>query len=303
VVDVDFAGVTFPDLLQTRGLYQVKRDLPFVPGAEAGGRVRVAPAGCGMRPGDRVAVLTADGAWQEVVVAEPARVLPLPDALPAERAAGMLVNHLTAHFALCRRASARPGESVLVHGAGGGLGTAALELCRALGLSTIAVVSSDRKAEAARRAGAGHVVSAEGWLQAVRAYTAGRGVDVVLDPVGGERFTDSLRSLAPEGRLVVLGFAGGGIPSVKVNRLLLRNTAVLGAGWGEIVAQEPGYLRRQWDELRALVQDGRLTVSAPEVHPLSDAAEVLRRIERREAVGKSVLRVRPTVSLSRGTEN
>ncbi|HJQ47210.1 MAG TPA: NADPH:quinone oxidoreductase family protein [Amycolatopsis sp.] len=292
LVDLTAAGVAFPDLLQCQGAYQVRRELPCTLGAEAAGVVREAPPESGFTSGQRVAVLTSDGAWQQVVAVEPGMVLPLPDGVSDEIAAGLPTNYLTGVFALRRRAKVEPGETVLVHGAAGGVGVAALNLCRAWGLRAIAVVSDERKAKVAAAAGADHVVLVEGWLDAVREYTRGRGVNVVIDPVGGDRFTDSLRSLAPEGRVVVLGFTGGAIPTVKVNRLLLNNTSVLGAGWGEILQQDPAHLRHSWNQLYPLLEDGRLQVTEPEVRPLAEAADALRALANRSAVGKIVLSLR-----------
>lgn len=292
VVDLDAAGVSYPDLLRSKGLYQARNEVPYVPGAEAAGVVRSAPEGSGFTPGQRVAVMVADGSWQQVVAVHPRMVFPLPDSVPTLSAAGMLTNYLTAHFALRRRAKAESGETVLVHGAAGGVGTATLCLCRALGLRSIGVVSDQRKADAARAAGADVVVKVDGWLEAVREHTGGRGVDIVLDPVGGDRFTESLRSLAPEGRLVVVGFTGGDIPTLKVNRLLLRNIAVLGAGLAELLAHDPEYPGRQWAELRPLLADGPLTVSEPTVYELADAAKALSELDSRAVVGKIVLRTR-----------
>jgi len=292
LVELDAAGVSFPDLLQSQGLYQIKRELPCVLGTEGAGTIRAAPADSGFTAGQRVAVLASAGAWQQVVAVDPASVLPLPDRVPLTAAAGLPLNYLTGHFALWRRAKAEPGETVLVHGAAGGVGVAALNLCRAWGLRAIAVVSDERKAKVAAAEGADHVVFADGWLDAVREYTGGRGVNIVLDPVGGDRFTDSLRSLAPEGRVVVLGFTGGGIPTVKVNRLLLNNISVIGAGWGEVLRQEPGYARRQWDQLYPLLADGRLRVTEPEVRPLAQAADALEALANRTVTGKLVLSLR-----------
>lgn len=263
VVDLDAAGVSYPDLLRSKGEYQERNEVPYVPGAEAAGIVRSTPAGTGLQPGQRVAVLTPTGAWQETVAVHPHEVFALPEGVSTVTAAGILANYLTSHFALTRRARAVAGEVVLVHGAGGGIGTAALGLCRAMGLHSIAVVSGPDKAAAAHAAGADVVVGVDGWLDSVREHTHGRGVDIVLDPVGGDRFTDSVRSLAPEGRLVVLGFVGGDIPVVKVNRLLLRNAAVLGAGLAELFAHDPRYPQRQWQELSGLLSAGQLVVPPP----------------------------------------
>ncbi|WP_024793957.1 NADPH:quinone oxidoreductase family protein [Tomitella biformata] len=290
LVDLHAAGVCFPDLLQTTGSYQMARELPCVLGLEGAGIVRHAPADSGLNRGDRVAVLTtAGGSWQQTVAVEPADVFPLPDAVSLTAGSGFLVNYLTVHFALDERARYRAGETVLVHGAAGGVGIAALHVAAALGLETIAVVSTPEKAAVAAASGATHVVLLDGWKDQVRQLTGGRGVDIILDPVGGDRFTDSLRSLAPNGRLVVLGFTGGEIPTVKVNRLLLGNTSVLGAGWGEYLRTNPGYLARQWESLYPLLESGTLTVPEPTLYPLSRAADALASLRDRTATGKVAL--------------
>ena len=218
VIDVHVAGVTFPEVLLSRGEYQVKPELPFVPGSEVAGTVRSAPAGSGLRAGQRVAAFPGFGGFAEVAAADPGFVFPLPDGVSFEQGAALPMNYLTMHFALARRGRLQAGETVLVHGAAGGLGTAGIQLAKAYGARVLAVVSSEAKGETARAAGADEVVLAEGFRERVKELTGGRGVDLVADPVGGDRFTDSLRSLAREGRLLVLGFTGGGIPTVKVNR-------------------------------------------------------------------------------------
>src|SRR5829696_3013818 len=247
LVDVHEAGVSFPDVLMSRGLYQMRPELPFVPGAECAGIVREAPEDSAFRAGDRVAAFPVLGAFAETVLVPEAMVFPLPDAVSFEAGAALPMNYLTVHFALTRRGQLERGEVVLVHGAAGGIGTAAIQLARALDARVIAVVSSEDKIETARAAGAHHVVLADGFLAAARELTQGRGVDVVVDPVGGDRFTDSLRSLAPEGRLLVIGFTAGQIPTVKVNRLLLNNVDVVGVGWGAFWMPDPSYLRSQWE--------------------------------------------------------
>jgi NADPH:quinone reductase len=209
VIEVAAAGVSFADLLQTTGAYQMRPPIPYTPGMDAAGVVRSAPPGAGLAVGQHVAVLLSHGCWQEVVSAPPARVLPVPDDMSFEAAAAAPFNYLTALFALARRARARAGETVLVHGAAGGVGTAAIQLGRALGLRTVAVVSDQAKKEFALACGADAAVLSDGWLATVRELEGERRIDIVIDPVGGDRVTDSLRSLAPEGRLVVLGFTGG----------------------------------------------------------------------------------------------
>ena len=294
VVDVYAAGVAFPDALLTRGLYQYRPELPFILGAELAGVVRSAPEGAHVAPGDRVAGLTMlGGAMAETAVLGAEQVFPLPDNVSFEAGAGLLFNDLTVYFALTTRGRLAAGETVLVHGAAGGIGTSTLRLAPALGASrVIAVVSTEDKAEVARAAGATDVVLADGFKDAVAELTGGRGVDIVMDPVGGDRFTDSLRSLAPAGRLLVVGFTGGEIPTVKVNRLLLNNIDVVGVGWGAWTLTHPGALAEQWQGLAALLSSGRLAPPQPQVYPLSQAAEAVASLENRSARGKVVLRVR-----------
>jgi NADPH2:quinone reductase len=294
VVDVHAAGVAFPDALLTRGLYQYRPDPPFTLGAELAGVVRSAPDGAHVRAGDRVVALTMiGGAMAETAVIDAERVFPLPDNVSFESGAGLLFNDLTVYFALTVRGRLAPGETVLVHGAAGGIGTSTLRLAPALGAGrVIAVVSTEDKVEVARAAGATDVVLADGFKDAVAELTAGKGVDVVMDPVGGDRFTDSLRSLAPAGRLLVVGFTGGEIPTVKVNRLLLNNVDVVGVGWGAWTMRHPGALQEQWDGLAALLKSGRLAAPQPEVYPLEQAAAAVASLENRTARGKVVLRVR-----------
>lgn len=294
VVDVYAAGVAFPDALLTRGLYQYRPEPPFVLGAEIAGVVRTAPEDAQVRAGDRVVGLTMlTGGMAEVAVLAPDRVFKLPDNVSFEAGAGLLFNDLTVYFALSVRGRLQRGEMVLVHGAAGGIGTSALRLAPVLGASrTIAVVSTEEKAAVATAAGATDVVLAEGFKDAVKALTDGRGVDVVVDPVGGDRFTDSLRSLAPAGRLLVIGFTGGEIPTVKVNRLLLNNIDVVGVGWGAWAGKHPGALSEQWAALERLLSSGELPPPEPEVYPLEQAGAAVASLENRTAKGKVVLRVR-----------
>jgi NADPH2:quinone reductase len=294
VVDVYAAGVAFPDALLTRGLYQHRPDPPFVPGAEAAGVVRSAPAGAHVSAGDRVAALTMlTGGMAQVIALPPEQVFALPDTVSFEAGAGLLFNDLTVHFALRERGRLANGETVLVHGAAGGIGSSALRLAPALGAAqTIAVVSTPEKADIARTAGATDVVLADGFKDAVQDLTDGRGVDIVVDPVAGDRVTDSLRSLAPGGRLLVIGFTSGDIPAVKLNRLLLKNLDAVGVGWGVWALSHPGYLSRQWSELEPLLASGAVAPPQPEVYPLQQAAEAIAALENRTAKSKVVLKLR-----------
>jgi NADPH:quinone reductase len=290
VVDVHAAAVSFPDVLQSRGLYQFKPDVPFVPGAEVAGIVRSAPEGAGVSAGDRVAAFTGVGGMAEVAVAPAFMTFALPDSLDFPQGAALILNYHTAYFALKLRGRLSEGERVLVHGAAGGVGTAALQVAKALGASTVAVVSSDEKEQVAREAGADDVVRSDGpWREQVVERTGG--VDVVLDPVGADRFTDSLRSLREDGRVVVVGFTGGSIPEVKVNRLLLRNTDVVGAGWGGYVMGKPALNREIGQALDRMIAEGVLLPVVGSRFPLERGAEAMRLIDERGATGKVVLDV------------
>ncbi|MEJ2870607.1 NADPH:quinone oxidoreductase family protein [Actinomycetospora sp. OC33-EN08] len=292
LIDVEAAGVVFPDLLLTRGEYQMRPELPFVLGSEVAGTVRSAPDGSGFAPGDRVAALCVVGGFGETVAAPVDQTFPLPDGVSFDVGAGLPMNYLTAEFVVARRGRLADGETVLVHGAAGGVGVACIQFAKARGATVIAVVSTEGKGEVARAAGADHAVLVEGFKDRVLELTDKRGVDLIVDPVGGDRFTDSLRSLARGGRLVVVGFTGGDIPTVKVNRLLLRNTEVIGAGWGEWAWNNPGYMRRQWDELAADIAAGRLAPPVSGVYPLAQAAAAVGELAERRVTGKVVIHTR-----------
>lgn len=290
VVDVHVAGVSFPEVLQTRGLYQFRPPLPFVPGSEVGGVVRSAPAGCGLAPGDRVAAFCALGAFAEVAVAPAFFAFKLNEALDFVQGASLVLNYHTAYFALRTRGRLAEGETVLVHGAAGGVGTAALQVAKGLGARTIAVVSTEAKERVAREAGADEVVRSSGpWKDEVKGMG---GADLVLDPVGGDRFTDSLRSLREGGRVVVVGFTGGSIPEVRVNRLLLGNTEVIGAGWGAYAMPKPGFNRETGAAIERLIERGFVRPLVGARFAFEDAVSALQCIEGRQATGKVVLDVR-----------
>jgi NADPH2:quinone reductase len=287
VVEVEAAGVSFPEVLQTRGEYQFKPPLPFVPGSEVAGTVVSAPDDAGVRPGDRVAAFTMLGAFAERAVAPAFMTFPLPDALDAAQGAGLVLNYHTAYLALKLRGRFQPGETVLVHGAAGGVGTATIQVAKGLGGRVLAVVSSDEKARVARDAGADEVVRSDGaWKDEVRELG---GADVAIDPVGGDRFTDTLRSLREGGRAVVVGFTGGSIPEVRVNRLLLNNLEVVGAGWGAYALGKPELCREIGDALDALIAEGFVRPPVGARFPLERAAEALTLIDGRGATGKVVL--------------
>ena len=289
IVDVQAAGVSFPELLQTRGRYQLQPELPFVPGSEVAGIVRSAPPGSAHRPGDRVAAMCLLGGFAETVAAPAFLTFRLHDALDVAQGAGLILNYHTAYFALVVRGRLEAPETVLVHGAAGGVGTAALQVAKGLGARTFAVVSGDEKEAVARRAGADEVFRSQGaWKDDVRA--AG-GADLVVDPVGGDRMTDSLRCLKEGGRLVVVGFTAGSIPEVKVNRLLLGNVSVVGAGWGAYALSKPSLTAEIQRAIDGLIAAGHVRPIVGARLPLERAAEALELIEGRRALGKVVLDV------------
>src|SRR5215208_2204628 len=293
VVDVRAAGVSFPEVLQSRGEYQLKPPLPFVPGSEVAGVVRSAPEGAAVKEGDRVAAFCMLGGFAEVAVAPDFLTFPLPDSLNFAQGAGLILNYHTAYFALVLRGRLEEGETVLVHGAAGGVGTASIQVAKGLGCRVFAVVSSDEKERVAREAGADEVLRSDGPWKDEAKEASGGGVDVVLDPVGGDRFTDSLRSLGEGGRAVVVGFTGGSIPEVRVNRLLLNNLDVVGAGWGAYVLAKPEVNREIGEGVLALAERGFVAPIVGARFPLERAAEALELIDGRGALGKVVLDVAP----------
>jgi NADPH2:quinone reductase len=289
LLDVKAAGVAFPDLLLSRGQYQLKPDPPFTLGTELAGIVRIAPEGSGFAAGDRVMAMTMLGGFADVAVAQPALTFALPDELDFAQGAGYVMNYHTAHFALVRRAELRAGETLLVHGAGGGVGTAAIQVGKGLGARVVGVVSSDDKERVAREAGADEVVRSDGdWRK-----EAGP-ADVIFDPVGGSRFDESVRALATEGRLVVIGFTEGSIPSVAVNRLLFRNVSVVGAAWGAYAFERPEYVREVDADLRRMVAAGHVRPLIGKRYPLEGARDALEDLDGRRAVGKIVLDMEET---------
>jgi NADPH2:quinone reductase len=291
VVDVHAAGVSFPEVLQTRGQYQFKPELPFVPGSEVGGVVRSAPPEAAVKEGDRVAAFCMLGAFAEVAVAPEFMCFKLPDELDFAQGAALVLNYHTAYFSLKLRGRLAEGEAVLVHGAAGGVGTASLQVAKGLGARTIGVVSSDEKERVARDAGADEVVRSDGpWKDQAKELSGG-GVDVVIDPVGGERFTDSIRALREGGRVVVVGFTEGSIPEVRVNRLLLGNTEIVGAGWGAYVMGKPEVTREIGAEIMRLVDQGFVRPIVGARFPLERTADALKLIDERGATGKVVLDV------------
>ena len=290
LVEVHRVGISFPDLLLTKGEYQLKPDVPFTLGVDFAGTV---VSGGPFEPGQRVAGVNGYGGAAELVANPAMFTFALPDHVSFDEGAALPMNYLTAQFALAERGGLRAGETVLVHGAAGGVGTASLQVAKGYGARTIAVVSTEEKAEGARAAGADAAVLLDGFKDAVLQLTDGVGADVVVDVVGGSAFTDSLRCLATQGRLLVVGFAAGqGIPEVRVNRLLLNNVDVRGVGWGAYAMTRPGYMQQQWAELLPMMESGVVKPPIGATYDLDDTARALVDMDERRTLGKSVVRVR-----------
>jgi NADPH2:quinone reductase len=238
-----------------------------------------------------VAACTFFGGFAERATATPDFTFPLADELDFCQGAALVMNFQTAHFSLSRRGGVQAGDTVLVHGAAGGVGTASLQVIAGLGARSIAVVSSPAKRDfvLAHVPDTQVVILGDGWAAEVRELTGGRGVDVVVDPVGGDRFADSLRVLAPEGRVIVVGFADGKIPEVKVNRLLLSNIGIVGAAWGGFVRADPPVARAIGDDLADMARRGVVAPIVGPRFPLERAGDALRELESRQALGKVVL--------------
>jgi NADPH:quinone reductase len=289
VVDVGAAGVSFPDLLLLRGEYQMRLEPPFVPGMEVAGVVRSAPYESGFAPGQRVTALSMLGGWAEQVAVPADNLTPIPDGLDDAEAVALLGNYQTMYFALAKRGALRMGETVLVLGSAGGVGTAAIQIAKALGAYVIAMVHRPAAHDFVQSLGADVVLPlTDGWLAAVKDHTDGRGVDLVVDPVGGDVFDDAVRALDTEGRLLVIGFAAGGIPTVKVNRLLLRNVSVIGVGYGEYVNRKPGSQSVFEFGVGELVKAG-LRPPPPLRYPLAEGAAALQALADGGVLGKVVL--------------
>ncbi|MGV0791209.1 NADPH:quinone oxidoreductase family protein [Mycolicibacterium sp. XJ1819] len=290
VVDVGAAGVSFPDLLLLRGEYQLRLDPPFIPGMEVAGVVHWAPYESEFKVGQRVTALSMMGGWAERVAVTPDNVRPTPDDVDDAEAVALLGNYQTMYFALARRGALRPGETVLVLGSAGGIGVASIQIAKALGAKVIAMVHRTHAMDFVKSLGADVVLPlTDGWLQAVQEATDGRGADLVVDPIGGAAFDDAIRALALEGRLLVIGFAAGaGIPTVKVNRLLLRNVAVIGVGYGEYINRRPGSQSVFEFGVGELVKAG-LRPPPPVRYPLAKGVDALQSLADGGVLGKVVL--------------
>ncbi|SRR5665213_2567927 len=293
VIEVHAAGVNFPDVLLVQGLYQVKPPLPFSPGVEAAGTVAaIGPGVAGIQLGDRVAAGVMGG-FAELALANAATTIVLPDWVDFVTAAGMVLTYGTAYHALVDRAVLHVGDKVYVSGAGGGVGTAAIDLAKALGAHVIGSASSDAKRAAAKRAGADAVLDAGApdLVDQIKAASGGA-IDVALDNVGGEQFDAALRAAGRDAQILVVGFAGGTIPQIPANRILLKELNVLGVYWGDWAARYPDRNRANFEALFTLMRAEKLHPRVDTVYAFADAPQAIADLHERRLVGKGVVRVR-----------
>lgn len=294
LIGVEAASLNFLDVLLCRGGYQERPDPPFVPGAEAAGRVLEADPESGLESGERVVALTRPrGAFAERIAVPAGQVFRVPGGMPPEKAAALPIVYQTAHFALHRRAGLRQGETVLVHAGAGGVGSAAIQVARAAGARVLASAGSERKRELCRSLGAELAIDyrRQDIVEVVREATGGRGADVVFDPVGGDVFDASRRCVAFEGRLLVIGFAGGRIAEAPTNHVLLKNYSVVGVHWGLYQSVMPELVRKVHGELLRLYEAGRIDPLIGEVVPFEELPSALARLGAGKTVGKVVARV------------
>jgi NADPH2:quinone reductase len=294
-IAVHAAGLNFPDTLMVAGKYQVKPPLPFSPGMECAGVVmEVGPGVSEVKPGDRVMASPGVGAMAEEVVAPAAGTFRIPDKMSFEQAAGFPVTYGTVYYALVDRARLKPGEVLMVHGAAGGVGSNAVEIGKILGATVIATAGSDAKLAVARGHGADHAInySTESIKDRTRALTGDRGADVIFDPVGGDVFDESLRCIAPEGRLLVIGFASGRIPSAPANLMLLKDASLVGVFWGGFTRRDPSRNRRNFEAMFRWFEDGKLRAPAATIFALEAVPQAMNSLLSRQATGKLVIAVR-----------
>lgn len=293
-ITVEAAGLNFADTLIIAGKYQNKVPPPFTPGFEVAGRVLDCAADVsGLAPGQRVMAIVDHGGFAEAVVAPAGQVFPLADSVDTLAAAGFPIAYGTSHLGLVYRAALQPGETLLVHGAAGGVGLTAVEIGKRLGATVIATANGAAKLQVAKDAGADHLIESgsDDLKDQVKALTGGRGADVVYDPVGGKLFEASLRCTALGGRILIVGFASGDVPQIPANILLVKNISALGFHWGQYQTLNPAWMRASFEELLRWLAAGEIKPHVSRTYPLADAVEALQALKARKTTGKVVLTV------------
>lgn len=294
-IAVHAAGLNFPDTLMIAGKYQVKPPFPFSPGMECAGVVTEVGAEVSeVHKGDRVMSVPGHGGMAEEVIAPESQTFRIPDSMSFEQAAGFPVTYGTTYYALVDRAHLQPGEVLLVHGAAGGVGSNAVEIGKILGAKVIATAGSDEKLAVAKRQGADETInySKESVKDRTKALTENRGADVIFDPVGGDVFDDSLRCIAHEGRLLVIGFASGRIPAAPANLVLLKNASIVGVFWGGFANREPQKNRANFEAMFRWFEAGKLKPPVSKVFPLDQVPQAMNALLSRQATGKLIISIR-----------
>ena len=292
LVAVKAASLNFPDILIVQNKYQFKPALPFVPGSEFAGVVEaVGPGVSHVKPGDRVATVAGTGGFGSHALVPAEKLVPLPEGMSFEHGAAFLMTYGTTQHALLDRGVLQPGETVLVLGAAGGVGTAAVQIAKAAGARVIAAASSDEKCQLCRDIGADDTInySTENLREALKAKTDGKGPDLVYDPVGGDLAEPAFRSIAWRGRYLVVGFAGGGIPALPLNLMLLKGASVVGVFWGDFVRREPQAFARDIAQLSQWYAEGKVRPVMDQTLPIADLMAAYARMGARHVVGKLVL--------------
>ncbi len=291
VIEVAAAGLNFPDILTIAGIYQFRSDLPFVPGMEAVGRVVEVGAESRFALGDRVIANGLRGSFADKMAVDDVYAFRVPDAMGDRDAAGMHVIYQTSDMALVYRARLQLGETLLVHGGSGGVGTSAIQIGKALGAEVIATASTEEKLAIAKQAGADHLVNYRetDFVEAVKEITDGKGADVTYDPVGGDVFDKSCKCIAFGGRLLVIGFASGRIPEITANRILLKNISIVGLHWGEYYKHQPQLVHDTHERLLELHQEGKIKPILFGDWQMKDLPEALSAIAERRSWGKIVV--------------
>ena len=292
LIQVQAAGINFPDALLVQGKYQVVQDPPFIPGNEIAGIIKGVGNNVGFKIGSKVIGLPELGGFAEEIILDKTSVIPIDNDFPSELAAGLPINYGTSYYALKRRANLKKGEKLLILGAAGGIGTASIQLGKVLGAEIYAAVGSDLKEEYVKKLGADYVIryDNENLKEKIKELTSNKGVDVVVDPVGGEYSEDAIRGTAWNGRYLVIGFANGEIPSIPLNLTLVKGVSIVGVWWGRWLKTAPHESMEDFGELIELIRNKKLIIEPPEVYPIEDTARALIKFLERKNLGKAVIK-------------
>ena len=292
LIHVQAAGINFPDALLVQGKYQVLLNPPFIPGNEIAGIIKEVGKNVGLKIGSKIIGLPESGGFAEEIILEKNAVIPIDNNFPSELAAGLPINYGTSYYALKRRANLKKGEKLLVLGAAGGIGTASIQLGKVLGAEIYAAVGSDLKEEYVKKLGADYVIryDKENLKEKIKELTSNEGVNVIVDPVGGEYSEDAVRGTAWNGRYLVIGFANGKIPSIPLNLTLVKGISIIGVWWGRWLKTSPHESMEDFGELIELIRNKKLIIEPPKIYNIEDTAMALMKFLDRKNLGKAVIK-------------